>query len=160
MRIFNIFKKNWIEIYSPLNGQVIDLSEVDDPAFAGKMIGDGCAILPDKGSICAPTDAEINIFDTNHAVSFETEDELEIIVHFGMDTVALDGEGFTRLVKSTGNVKQGEKLVTYDLDFIQNNARSIKTPVIINNMEDVEKIEVVASGTIKAGDLLMRIKKK
>ena len=97
MGLFDFFKKkqveeNWIEIYSPLNGKVLDLSEVPDEAFAGKMIGDGCAIEPSEGSVHAVADAEIDIFETNHAVSFETKDELEMIVHFGIDTVALGGD--------------------------------------------------------------------
>jgi len=165
MGLFDFFKKkkaeeNWIEIYSPLNGKVIDLSEVPDEAFAGKMIGDGCAIEPSEGSIHAIADAEIDIFETNHAVSFETEDELEMIVHFGIDTVALGGKGFTRVAEAGTKVNKGEELVKYDLDFISENAKSTRTPVIINNMDDVEKLEVVATGDVKAGDLLMRVKLK
>lgn len=165
MGLFDFFKKkkveeNWIEIYSPLNGRVIDLSEVPDEAFAGKMIGDGCAIEPTEGSIYALADAEIDIFETNHAVSFETEDELEMIVHFGIDTVALGGEGFTRVAEAGTKVTKGQELVKYDLAYISENAKSAKTPVIINNMDDVEKLEVVATGDVKVGDLLMRVKLK
>ncbi|RUA09934.1 MAG: PTS glucose transporter subunit IIA [Fusobacteria bacterium] len=166
MGLFDFLKKgkkqeqeeNYIEIYSPLNGRVIDLSEVPDEAFAEKMIGDGCAIEPSEGSVFAIADAEIDIFDTNHAVSFDIDD-LEMIVHFGIDTVKLDGKGFERLVEP-GNVKKGDELVKYDLDFIKENAKSTRTPVIISNMEDVAEIKVVASGEVKAGDLLMKVKLK
>ena len=165
MGLFDFFKKkkieeNWIEIYSPLNGKVIDLSEVPDEAFAGKMIGDGCAIEPSEGSIYAVADAEIDIFETNHAVSFETEDELEMIVHFGIDTVALGGEGFTRIAEAGTKASKGQELVKYDLAYIAENAKSTRTPIIINNMDDVDKLEVVATGNVKVGDLLMRVKLK
>ena len=85
--------EEWFEIYSPLNGKVIPLSEVPDEAFAQKMIGDGCAIDPAEGAIFAPIDAEIDIFETNHAVSLEASNGLEMIVHFGIDTVKLNSEG-------------------------------------------------------------------
>lgn len=161
MGLFDFFKKKnseeWFEIYSPLNGKVIDLSEVPDDAFAQKMVGDGCAIDPAEGVICAPVAGDIDIFETNHAVSFETPNGLEMIVHFGIDTVTLKGEGFNR-VATSDTVKVGDKLVEYDLAFIKEKAPSVKTPVIINNMDAVEKIEVVAKGKdVKVGDLVMRV---
>lgn len=161
MGLFDFFKKKnneeWFEIYSPLNGKVIDLSEVPDDAFAQKMVGDGCAIDPAEGVICAPVAGDTDIFETNHAVSFETPNGLEMIVHFGIDTVTLKGEGFNR-VATSDTVKVGDKLVEYDLAFIKEKAPSVKTPVIINNMDAVEKIEVVAKGKdVKVGDLIMRV---
>ncbi|MGL5050337.1 MAG: PTS sugar transporter subunit IIA [Fusobacteriaceae bacterium] len=161
MGIFDFFKKkeeNWFNIYSPLNGKVIDLSEVPDEAFAQKMIGDGCAIDPTEGAIYAPVAAEIDIFETNHAVSFEVPNGLEMIVHFGINTVQLKGEGFVRVAEAGSTVKVGDELVKYDLEFLKANALSVKTPIIINNMDIVEKIEVVATGNVKVGDLLMRVK--
>jgi PTS system glucose-specific IIA component len=104
MGLFGFLKKNkeenFVEIYSPLNGKVISLSDVPDEAFAEKMIGDGCAIEPTEGAIHALADAEIDIFETNHAVSFDLECGLEMIVHFGIDTVKLDGKGFEKLVEA------------------------------------------------------------
>jgi PTS system glucose-specific IIA component len=163
MGLFNFLKKDkesdYIEIFSPLNGKVISLDEIPDEAFAQKMIGDGCGIEPSEGSIYAIADAEIDIFDTNHAVSFDLECGLEMIVHFGIDTVKLDGKGFERLV-GAGDVKKGDELVKYDLDFIKKNAKSAKTPVIISNMDDVAELKIVATGDIKVGDLLMKVKLK
>ncbi|WP_410207498.1 PTS glucose transporter subunit IIA [Fusobacterium sp.] len=161
MGFFNLFKKkkeeDWFEVYSPLNGKVIDLSEVPDEAFAQRMVGDGCAIDPVEGAIYAPVAGECDIFETNHAVSFETPNGLEMIVHFGMDTVALKGEGFKK-VATSNEVKVGDKLVEYDLDFIKSKVPSVKTPIIINNMDAVEKIEVVAMGKdVKVGDLIMKV---
>lgn len=160
MGIFDIFKKSKnekvVEIYSPLNGTVISLEEVPDEAFAQKMIGDGCAIEPSEGGIFAPIDAQIDIFDTNHAVSIETKEGLEMIVHFGVDTVKLNGQGLKRLVNSD-EAKKGEKLIEYDLAYLKENAPSVKTPIIVTSMDIVEKIEVLGKGEIKAGDLLMKV---
>lgn len=145
-------------IYAPLNGKVIDLSEIPDPAFAEKMVGDGCGMEPAEGILCSPVNGEVaNIFDTKHAVSFDSEDGLEMIVHFGIDTVKLKGEGFKTL-RGEGSTKVGDKIVEYDLAYITANAPSTKTPVIINNMEEVEKIEVIALGKdVKAGDPIMKV---
>ncbi|MCI6153137.1 MAG: PTS glucose transporter subunit IIA [Fusobacterium perfoetens] len=161
MGLFDIFKnkkkeEKIIEIYSPLNGKVISLEEVPDEAFSQKMVGDGCAIEPIEGAIYSPLDCEIDIFETNHAVSIETPEGLEMIIHFGVDTVKLKGEGLKRVV-NPGDVKKGEKLVEYDLEFIKTNAKSVKTPIIISSMDMVEKIEVEASGEVKVGDLLMKV---
>jgi PTS system beta-glucosides-specific IIC component/PTS system sucrose-specific IIC component len=146
-----------VEIYSPLSGAVVELSDTPDEAFAEKMLGDGVAIIPKGNMIQAPCDAEeIGIFDTNHAVSFETNG-LELIVHFGIDTVKLDGKGFERIAANESAVKKGDHLVKFDLDFIKENAKSTTTPVIIANMDDIEIIER-ASGDIEAGDLLMKVR--
>lgn len=164
MGLFDFLKKDkaeeWFNVYSPLNGKVIDLSEVPDEAFAQRMIGDGCAIEPSNGSVFAPVDGDVDIFDTNHAVSFEVPNGLEMIVHFGINTVQLKGQGFTRVCDSNTLVKVGQELVKYDLEFLTTNAPSVKTPIIITNMDIVDRIDVVAKGEVKAGDLLMKIKLK
>lgn len=151
-------EKKVVTIYSPLNGKVIDLAEVPDAAFAQKMVGDGCAIEPSEGVLASPVNGEIaNIFDTKHAVSFDSEDGLEMIVHFGIDTVKLKGEGFTTL-RAEGATKVGDEIVSYDLTHISSNAPSTRTPVIINNMEMVESIEVIALGqNVKMGDPIMKV---
>lgn len=145
-----------VEIYSPLAGKVIPLEEVPDEAFSQKMIGDGCAIDPLPGAIYCPADGEVDIFETNHAISVETPSGLELIVHFGVDTVKLNKKGLTRVGELGGN-KKGTKLVEYDLDFIKANAPSVKTPIIITSMDMVESIEVIAKGEVKPGDLLMKV---
>lgn len=165
MKIFEFLKKNrknckYVKVYSPINGKVVSLDAVPDEAFSKKMIGDGCAIDPSEGSVFAPVEGEIDIFDTNHAVTFEMENGLEMIVHLGIDTVDLDGKGFERIGEPGSLVRIGEELVKYDLDFIRKNAKSAISPIIITSMEDIESIEVVAIGEIKAGDLLMKVKMK
>ena len=161
MGLFDIFKKKEktiVIIYSPINGKVIELKEVPDEAFAQKMVGDGCAIEPDKGSICSPIEGQLmNIFPTNHAIIFETIDGLEMIVHFGIDTVKLDGKGFQKL-REPGPIKVGDEIVKYNLDEIKDNVPSTRSPIIINNMEKVEKIEVLSLGKIvKIGEPIMKV---
>jgi len=161
MGLFNIFKKKEktiVTIYSPINGKVIELKEVPDEAFAQKMVGDGCAIEPDKGVICSPIDGQLmNVFPTNHAIIFETIDGLEMIVHFGIDTVKLDGKGFQKL-REPGAIKVGDEIVKYNLDEIKDNVPSTRSPIIINNMEKVEKIEVLSLGKIvKIGEPIMKV---
>lgn len=160
MGLFDFFKKKKeeITIYSPINGKVILLTEVPDEAFAQRMVGDGCAIEPDKGSICSPIDGELrNIFPTNHAVIFESTHGLEMIVHFGIDTVKLDGLGFEK-IREAGAIKVKDEIVKYDLDKIVGSVPSIKTPVIISNMEKVESIEILAlNKQVKIGDPIMKV---
>ena len=161
MGLFDIFKKKEkivVTIYSPINGKVIELKEVPDEAFAQKMVGDGCAIEPDKGTICSPIEGQLmNIFPTNHDIIFETIDGLEMIVHFGIDTVKLDGKGFQKL-REPGPIKVGDEIVKYNLDEIKDNVPSTRSPIIINNMEKVEKIEVLSLGKIvKIGEPIMKV---
>ena len=161
MGLFEIFKKKEktiVTIYSPMNGKVIELKEVPDEAFAQKMVGDGCAIEPDKGIICSPIDGQLmNIFPTNHAIIFETIDGLEMIVHFGIDTVKLDGKGFQKL-REPGPIKIGDEIVKYNLDDIKDGVPSTRSPIIINNMEKVEKIEVLSLGKlVKIGEPIMKV---
>ena len=161
MGLFDIFKKKEktiVTIYSPMNGKVIELKEVPDEAFAQKIVGDGCAIEPDKGIICSPIDGQLmNIFPTNHAIIFETIDGLEMIIHFGIDTVKLDGKGFQKL-REPGPIKIGDEIIKYDLDDIKDGVPSTRSPIIINNMEKVEKIEVLSLGkVIKIGEPIMKI---
>ena len=161
MGLFDIFKKKEktiVTIYSPINGKVIELKEVPDEAFAQKMVGDGCAIEPDKGIICSPIDGQLmNIFPTNHALIFETIDGLEMIVHFGIDTVKLDGKGFQKL-REPGPIKIGDEIVKYNLDEIKDGVPSTRSPIIINNMEKVEKIEILSLGkVVKIGEPIMKV---
>ena len=161
MGLFDIFKKKEkivVTIYSPINGKVIELKEVPDEAFAQKMVGDGCAIEPDKGTICSPIEGQLmNIFPTNHAIIFETIDGLEMIVHFGIDTVKLDGKGFQKL-REAGPIKVGDEIIKYNLDEIKDGVPSTRSPIIINNMEKVEKIEILSLGkVVKIGEPIMKV---
>ncbi len=151
-------KSKKITIYAPTDGKVIDLSEVPDEAFSKRMVGDGCAIDPSGTEICSPVDGKLeNVFPTKHAILLESKEGLEIIVHFGVDTVKLNGKGFTQL-RDEGNVKVGDKMVAYNLSEIKDKVPSIKTPILINNMEFVQEIKVLNLGkNVKIGDPIMEV---
>ncbi|WHY55790.1 PTS sugar transporter subunit IIA [Peribacillus simplex] len=136
-------KKESVEqLLAPINGQVINIEDVPDPVFSGKMMGDGIAILPEEGVVVSPIDAEvIQVFHTKHALGLRTKHGIELLIHIGLETVNLNGEGFEAHVTEGQNVKAGDKLVTFDIDFIKSKAPSIVTPIVITNGELVEKLE-------------------
>lgn len=146
----NLFKKkeqvekeSVFDISCPLDGEIISIEDTPDEVFAGKMLGDGFAIKPRGNKVYAPVSGEIKVlFPTLHAVAMETEEGLEILIHIGIDTVQLDGEGFTGHVKVGDRVKQGDLLVSFDKAIIEEKAKSSITPLIITNMDIVEEISV------------------
>lgn len=144
------------KIVAPISGRLLPLSEVPDEVFAQKMIGDGVAIEPTtSGVMLAPAAGTLEkIFDTNHAFSIVTPDGIEIFVHFGMDTVALQGKGFKRLVEEGAKVEAGTPLVEFDYEFLKENAKSIITPVIISNFDEF-KLTGNESGTAVAGETVV-----
>ncbi|HWT74114.1 MAG TPA: beta-glucoside-specific PTS transporter subunit IIABC [Mobilitalea sp.] len=128
-------------IASPLEGEVIELSQVEDEAFATEVLGKGVAILPVEGRLAAPADGEItSLFPTGHAVGMKTDFGAEILIHIGMDTVKLEGKYFTQKVKLGDKVKKGQTLIEFDLAAIKNAGYSIVTPVVITNPEDYADI--------------------
>lgn len=156
--MFDLFKKKKENIAAPLAGEITKLDSVPDDAFAQKMLGDGFAIIPADNVIKAPCAGEIvQIFSTGHAVGIETEKGLEVLVHIGIDTVKLEGEGFTKLVENGDQVELGTPLIEIDLDFLKENAPSISTPVIITNMEKVKELEIIKEGKVKAGDEILKV---
>lgn len=150
------------KIFSPISGRILPLEEVPDEVFAQKMIGDGVAIEPTaSGTMLAPADGKIEkIFDTNHAFSIRTTAGVEIFVHFGMDTVKLEGNGFERLVNEGDVVKAGTPLIKFDYEYLKENAKSIITPIVVSNYEDFSDLGKVESGTATAGEtIVLNIKK-
>ncbi len=144
---------------SPLIGQVVDLTEVPDPTFSAKLLGDGIAIKPTEGILYAPVDGEIvQIFHTNHALGIKTAEGSEVLIHIGIDTVKMKGEGFKAYVKTGDMVKEGDKLIEFDLDLINKNAKSDITPIVITNMDTIKEIKVNASNsTITQNDSLFTL---
>ena len=111
-----------IELYSPLAGQTLDLERVPDPVFAGKMVGDGIAIDPVSDTLLSPCDGEIiNIHRAAHALNIKTPSGLELLIHIGLDTVELKGEGFTVFVAEGAKVKTGDKLLTFSPELLRQN---------------------------------------
>ncbi|WP_285858033.1 PTS sugar transporter subunit IIA [Neobacillus cucumis] len=139
------FKKKTVEsdpfILQPLEGQLIPIETVPDPVFSQKMMGDGFAVQPTKGTVVSPVDGKvISVFPTKHAVSLLDHNGREILIHVGMETVNLKGEGFTSFVKDGQTVKKGQKLLEVDFEFIKEKVPSIITPVVFTNLSDNEKV--------------------
>ena len=145
------------EIAAPIAGEIVPIESVPDPVFADKVVGDGTAINPTGNRLVAPCNGTIGkIFETNHAFSMETESGVELFVHFGIDTVELKGEGFTRIASEGQAIKAGETVVELDLEYLKKNAKSIITPVVISNIDDVASLDKL-SGTVTEGDPLMTV---
>ena len=147
-----------VTIHSPLDGTAADLSTTPDEAFAGKMMGDGAVVTPTGDTVYAPEDGVISlVFDTKHAIGLTTDSGVEMLIHVGIDTVNLNGEGFTALVTTGQKVKKGDPLLKIDLDYLKSHAPSVATPVLCSEMEDNMKIRLLHEGEIKAGDELFAI---
>lgn len=141
-----------VTLLSPVTGEVVALDQVPDEAFASKAVGDGVAVKPTEKQVVAPAAGTIvKIFNTNHAFCLETEKGAEIVVHMGIDTVALNGQGFTRLVEEGAQVEAGQPVLEMDLDFLNANARSMISPVVCSNIDDFSGLVVTAQGQVVAG---------
>lgn len=139
-------------LVAPVTGDVIALEQVPDEAFASKAVGDGVAIRPTEKTVVAPADGTVvKIFNTNHAFCLETDKGAEIVVHMGIDTVALNGQGFKRLVEEGAEVKAGQPILEMDLEYLNANARSMISPVVVSNADDYAGLTALATGKVVAG---------
>ena len=128
---------------SYMKGKVVDITEVPDPVFAQKMMGDGFAIIPEEGKLISPVSGEIiQVFPTKHAFGIKSG-EVEILIHVGLETVAMKGEGFDVAVSAGDRVEVGQTLLTYDLELVKEKAKDIITPCVVTNMDAVTNIEVL-----------------
>ena len=140
-------------IFAPLSGKVTPLSKVPDPTFSEKMMGDGIAIEPTDGKVVSPVDGEVILtFPTKHAVGLKSKSGIELLIHIGLETVNMDGEGFKVHVKQGQQVKVGDPLITFDLQLIKEKAASHITPVIITNGDKVASYGQTADSTVIAGE--------
>ncbi len=131
------------EVLNPVEGEIVELSKVPDEVFSNKMLGDGFAVMPSGNKIYAPIDGEVKVlFPTKHAVAIADDNNNEVLVHVGIDTVELNGEGFTAHVKQNDRVKKGDLLLTFDPEVIGRKAKSTITPIVFTNMEHIKKIKV------------------
>lgn len=145
-------------IYSPVNGIAADLSTAPDEGFAGKMMGDGAVVTPIEGTVYAPADGEVEfIFDTKHAIGFQTDSGIPMLLHMGIDTVKLEGKGFEILVTEGQKLKMGEPMMKLDLEFLSANAPSLVSPILDTEPEDNQRIRLLANGEIKAGEPLFAV---
>jgi len=131
-----------IETYvSPLKGEIVPITEVPDQVFAGKMMGDGFAIKPEDGTVLSPANGKVmNIFPTKHAIGIQSDGGKEILIHVGLDTVQLNGEGFHMLIEEGDRVETGQPLMEADLAYIEKNAKSTITPIVFTNLAEGEKL--------------------
>ena len=143
---------------SPVTGTVHPITEAPDEAFASKMMGDGFFIDPSKGEVLAPEDGEVVfVFDTKHAIGMKSADGMEYLLHIGVDTVALGGKGFKVFVESGQQVKKGDKLMEFDIPYIQKNAKSDACLVIFTGLPEGASVEMTATGEVKALDPVARV---
>ncbi|ORM80843.1 PTS N-acetyl glucosamine transporter subunit IIABC [Pantoea deleyi] len=151
--VLNSEKRVIATLLAPVSGEVVALEAVPDEAFASKAVGDGLAIKPSDKRVVAPiAGTVVKIFNTNHAFCLETDNGVEIVVHMGLDTVALDGKGFTRLVEEGASVVAGQPVLEMDLDFLNANARSMVSPVVVSNSDDFAGLTLLAQGQVVAGE--------
>ncbi len=147
-----------VVISSPVTGRAADLSEAPDEAFAGRMMGDGAVVTPEDCVVKAPEDGEVCfVFDTKHAVGFLTDTGLSLLIHMGIDTVSLHGQGFEVYVEDGQKVKKGEPMLKLDLDYLRANAPSLVSPVLCTELEDNQKIRLLKEGRVEAGEALFAV---
>ena len=147
-----------IEIKSPLNGAVISLKEVSDPVFSGGVLGEGAAVIPSDGKVYAPADGMISaVMDSKHAVGITADNQAEILIHVGLDTVNLKGEGFTLHCKMGDRVKAGDLLLEFDLSLLKEKGYDVITPVLISNPADFISNKAAETKEIAAGEVLLTI---
>ena len=153
-------KQKEMAVYSPVDGVAVELSQVPDEAFSEKILGDGGAVIPKNGNIYSPVDGEIiDITDTKHAFCITTNEGCEILLHIGIDTVKLKGEGFNVKILSGDKVKVGTKIAEIDLDILRKNNVRTETPVILTEAQNY-KITQVHTGEVAGGrDVLFLYKK-
>lgn len=145
------------ELKSPLAGQVVALSEVPDQVFSEGVLGLGAAIIPSEGKVYSPVDGEISsVVDSRHAVGILSNSGAEILIHVGLDTVQLNGDGFTYHIKEGQKVHTGDLLISCDLDLIKGKGYNTITPVLVSNADDYAAVKVIADGTVKVGEPLIR----
>ena len=153
-------KESSYTLGSPAKGKAVPLSEVNDPTFAEEMLGKGVAVIPAEGRICAPADGKIDmVFDTLHAVSMVTDYGAEVLIHVGLDTVKLKGDGFTGHVKAGERVKKGDLLLEVDLDKVKAAGYDIITPVLVCNTDDFASVEGLYGKDVVPGDDVIAIEK-
>lgn len=145
-------QSSFVPFVAPITGSVLPLTEVPDPVFSQKMAGDGIAIMPTEGLVVAPVSGKVAfLFPTSHAISLVSDSGLELLIHIGIDTVKLNGEGFQAFVRVGDEVKAGDKLIQFDLDRIKAAGYSPITPVLVTNHDVVEAITFTPGTQTNAG---------
>lgn len=141
-----------LEIKSPMNGTYVKIEDIPDPVFSEKMMGEGFGIVPSDGEVVSPVDGEImQVFPTNHAIGIKAANGIELLIHIGLETVAMEGEGFTGHVSEGDMVKTGDSLVSFDMDLVTKEADSTISPVIITNSDALASFDILETGETTGG---------
>ena len=149
-----------IQIFAPVSGEAVPISEVSDPTFGEKILGDGIAIKPAEGKVFAPCDGTVEqIFETGHAVTLTSEGGAEILIHVGLDTVELKGKHYTIHAHDGDKVKKGDLLIEFDTAAIVADGYDVITPVVICNSDDYSTIQPHTGKTVAPGDLILELSK-
>ncbi len=149
-------------IFAPVTGRLVPIEEVPDPTFAEKMLGDGVAIIPSDGVVVAPVDGEvISLFPTKHAIGIKSQQGLELLIHIGLETVNMKGEGFETFVEVGDKVSVGTKLISFSIELIQQKASDIITPVVITNSDILKELtRGEMSGVTRGETEIMKVELK
>ena len=147
-----------IAVWSPVKGEVLELQQVEDAAFSAGILGKGCAIVPTEGEIYAPVDGVLTtLFPTKHALGITSDDGVEVLIHIGLNTVQLNGEGFTAHVQQGARVSRGQHLLSFDLADVKNKGYCLQTPVIITNTKDYLEILSTMQKEVVPDDVLLHV---
>lgn len=160
-KIMKTGPKNSNHLFNPIKGEIQDLSTVPDETFSQKMMGEGVVINPAEGAVYSPCDGIVGtIFKTNHAVAIACDNGAEVLIHVGIDTVKMNGEGFKGLVKNGDRVKAGDKLIEFDLELVKAKAKSHLTPFVVTNSADLQEVKILkTSGAHTLGTPIIEIRK-
>ncbi|MFI3226126.1 MAG: PTS glucose transporter subunit IIA [Clostridia bacterium] len=151
------FKK---KVLAPMIGKMIPIEDISDPVFSGKILGDGLGIIPENNDVFAPVTGEvIHVAETKHAVAILSNDGIELLLHLGIDTVNLKGEGFECFVNTGDTVKVGDKIMTMDLDFVKSKEIDTTCCIIITNHADLKEYKISTGIAKSTKDCIIEFKK-
>lgn len=152
-------KEEGIVLSAPVKGEAVQLSSVKDPTFGEEILGKGVAIQPAEGKVYAPCDGVVDLmFDTGHAVNLKSKDGVEILIHVGLDTVSLKGEGFKTYKNNEDPVKKGDLLIEFDMDLLKSKGFDVIVPMVICNTDDYKEVKGLAGRNVVPGDAVIEIK--
>jgi PTS system beta-glucosides-specific IIC component len=153
-------KEKSLKIFAPMDGEVVPISQVNDPAFSEELLGKGVAIRPSGNKVSSPVNGTISLmFDTGHAVSLTSDDGIELLIHIGLDTVKLKGKHYNQHVNNGDKVKVGDLLITFDPAGISGAGYDTITPVIVCNPDDYKKFDMQTGRSVAVGEEIIILEK-
>ncbi len=154
-------KDSTIILGAPINGEAVPLTEVSDPTFGEEILGKGIAIKPEGNKVYSPTDGVVDLmFDTGHAVNLKSTDGVEVLIHVGLDTVSLKGEGFKTFKKTDESVKKGDLLIEFDKELLLEKGFDIIVPMVICNTDEYKEVKAIVGKSVAVGADVIQITKE